>query len=75
MSLEQLDESGKRLTLAVPLTSPKGRVAEQSETALLTIDAGRSHCLLEMVRLFGMLSEAHKGDILAILDAIIASVA
>ena len=48
-----------------------GRCAEKNESALFTIDEGNSGILLEMIKIFGILSEAHRLDVIAMLDAIL----
>ena len=66
------------LYFCLPITELKsrgqpliGRRAELKETALFTIDTSNSCILLEMIKIFGILSESHRHDIIAILGAIL----
>lgn len=47
-----------------------GRVAEQKESANFVFNQDNYKIVLEMVKIFGILSEPHKTDIIAILQAI-----
>ncbi len=47
-----------------------GRIAEKKETAKFIIDESNYSIILEMVKIFGMLSPSHHKDILAILKAV-----
>ena len=47
-----------------------GRTAHQNESADFIFNQGNSHVVLEMTKIFGMLSEPHNADIVAILKAI-----
>lgn len=68
------------LYLCFPITKLKtdtvliGRTAEQKEEAEFVIDDSNADVFLEIFRLFGMLSVAHKHDVLEILKLIIDNV-
>lgn len=49
-----------------------GRIAKPKETAQFVIDRNNYRIILEMVRIFGMLSPSHHIDIIEILKAIVA---
>lgn len=48
-----------------------GRAAESKETADFIVDRSNAHVFLELIHLFGMLSENHRSDMLSILDLIL----
>jgi hypothetical protein len=48
-----------------------GRIANTKEFAHFVFDKNNSDIILEMIKIFGMLSASHKFDILAILQTII----
>jgi len=50
-----------------------GRVADKKEFAYFKFDKNNASIVLEMIKIFGMLSVSHKFDILKILDLIIES--
>ncbi|GHV19262.1 restriction endonuclease [Planctomycetales bacterium] len=62
------------LTKLVADTPLIGRPAKQNEVAKLLVDAANAPVFLEIFRLFGMLSAAHRHDILEILKVIIAHI-
>jgi hypothetical protein len=65
------------LYLCFPITELKsdisllGRTAETKETADFVLDENNIDVLLEMVKIFGVLSKAHKHDILEIIKVIV----
>ena len=48
-----------------------GRIAQKKETAQFVIDKGNCRIVIEMVKVFGMLSPSHHKDILEILKSIL----
>ena len=48
-----------------------GRIAEKKETAQFVIDKSNYSIVIEMVKVFGMLSPSHHQDILEILKSIL----
>ncbi len=48
-----------------------GRIAERNETAGFVFNRGNCKITLEMAKIFGILSEPHKTDIIAILETIV----
>jgi len=50
-----------------------GRMAEKKEFADFVLDSQNAKIILEMVKIFGMLSKSHRFDILAIISFILKS--
>ena len=48
-----------------------GRIAQVKETAQFVIDKGNYRIVIEMMKVFGMLSPSHHKDILEILKSIL----
>ncbi len=48
-----------------------GRTANKKEFAYFKLDKNNANIVLEMIKIFGMLSGSHKFDILKIIDLII----
>lgn len=64
LPLSELEESGDLI----------GRCANTKETATFIFDKNNYLVILEMIHIFGMLSESHRADIVAIIDLIIKEV-
>jgi len=51
-------------------TNLLGRTAETKEFADFVFDSKNAKIILEMIKIFGMLSKSHRADILAIIDLV-----